>query len=38
MRFFDAALAATVFMGGAVAFAAPALADWPERPVTIIVP
>ncbi|BCH20401.1 tripartite tricarboxylate transporter substrate binding protein [Mesorhizobium sp. L-8-3] len=38
MRFFTAALAATVFMGGAVAFTAPARADWPERPVTIIVP
>lgn len=34
---FRAGLAATLFVVGA-AFAAPAAAEWPERPVTVIVP
>lgn len=38
MKAFKAALAASLFLGGAFAMAGQALAEWPERAVTVIVP
>lgn len=38
MKAFKAALAASLFFGGAFAMAGQALAEWPERAVTVIVP
>ncbi|WMT87688.1 tripartite tricarboxylate transporter substrate binding protein [Pelagibacterium sp. 26DY04] len=38
MKAFKAALAASLFFGGAFATASQAMAEWPERAVTVIVP